>query len=132
VSAPIGIGLVGLGQISRAHRVGYSRASDRAAIVAVCDQDAELAVALAAELGARAYTSIDALLEDDAVSMVDLTLPHDAHFAAATAALAAGRHVLVEKPLAPTSEECRSLIEQARAGGLTLGVAENTRFVTAY
>jgi predicted dehydrogenase len=132
LSPPLGIGLVGLGQISRAHRVGYSRASDRAAIVAVCDQDGNRAAALAAELGARAYTSIGDLLEDDAVTMVDLTLPHDVHFAAASAALAAGRHVLVEKPLAPTSEECRSLIDQARTSGLTLGVAENTRFVTAY
>jgi predicted dehydrogenase len=72
------------------------------------------------------------LLDDPGVAAVDLTLPHHAHFAAASAALRAGRHVLVEKPLALTSDECRSLIEQAREAVLTLGVAENTRFVAAY
>ena len=62
-----------------------------------------------------------------ASSSVDLALPHHVHFPAARAALAAGKHVLVEKPLAPTSAECRALIEQAEAAGLSLGVAENTR-----
>jgi predicted dehydrogenase len=132
VTAPLGIGLVGLGQISRAHRVGYTRAQGRVAVVAVCDQDAERAASVAAELGARPYTSLDELLEDPAVAAVDLTLPHDVHFSAATAAFAAGRHVLVEKPLAPTSQECSKLIAQAQASGLSLGVAENTRFVAAY
>jgi predicted dehydrogenase len=132
VSGPLGIGLVGLGQISRAHRAGYARAGDRARVVAVCDQDGERAAAAAAELGARAYTSLDDMLGDQDVAAVDLTLPHDVHFAAASAALSAGRHVLVEKPLALSSDECRSLIEQARESRLALGVAENTRFVAAY
>jgi UDP-N-acetylglucosamine 3-dehydrogenase len=128
----LGIGLVGLGIISRAHRVGYARADDCARVVAVCDRDAGLAASVAAELGARAYTDLDALLADAEVAAVDLTLPHHVHFSAASAALAAGRHVLVEKPLALTSAECQGLIEQARDAGLTLGVAENTPFVTAY
>jgi predicted dehydrogenase len=132
MSERLGIGLVGLGIISRAHLVGYARAADRAAVVAVCDQDGERAATVAAELGARAYTSLSDLLHDPGVAAVDLTLPHHAHFAAASAALGAGRHVLVEKPLALTSDECRSLIEQAREAALTLGVAENTRFVAAY
>lgn len=132
MSGPLGIGLVGLGQISRAHRAGYALAGDRARVVAVCDQDGERATAAAAELGARAYTSLDDLLGDQDVAAVDLTLPHDVHFAAASAALSAGRHVLVEKPLALSSDECRSLIEQARESQLALGVAENTRFVAAY
>ncbi len=128
----LGIGIVGLGIISRAHRAGYARVADRATVVAVCDRDGERAAAAAAELGARAYTSLDDLLADPTVEAVDLTLPHDAHYPAARAALAAGRHVLVEKPLALTSDECRSLIEQAREASLTLGVAENTPFVAAY
>ena len=131
-SERLGIGLVGLGIISRAHRVGYERANDRAAVVAVCDRDPALAASVAAELGARAYTAIDDLLADPEVAAVDLTLPHHVHYSAASAALAAGRHVLVEKPLALTSQECRALIDQARAAGLTLGVAENTPFVAAY
>ncbi len=128
----LGIGLAGLGLISRAHLAGYATAGDRAAVVAVCDRDGARAAAVAAELGARAYSSLDDLLADGDVAAVDLTLPHDVHFSAASAALAAGRHVLVEKPLALTSDECRSLIAQAHEAALTLGVAENTRFVAAY
>ena len=131
-SERLGVGLVGLGIISRAHLAGYDRAADRAAVVAVCDQDGDRAAAVARELGARPYTSLADLLEDPEVTAVDLTLPHHVHYEAASAALAAGRHVLVEKPLALTSDECRSLIEQAREASLTLGVAENTRFVAAY
>ncbi|MDP9257689.1 MAG: Gfo/Idh/MocA family oxidoreductase [Actinomycetota bacterium] len=132
MSGPLGIGLVGLGQISRAHRAGYAQAGERARVVAVCDQDGARAGEVATELGARPYSSLGALLEDPDVAAVDLTLPHHAHFAAASAALSAGRHVLVEKPLALSSAQCRSLIEQARESGLALGVAENTRFVAAY
>ncbi len=128
----LGVGLVGLGIISRAHLAGYAQIADRARVVAVCDQDGDRAQAVARELGARAYTRLGDLLEDPGVASVDLTLPHHVHFEAASAALDAGRHVLVEKPLALTSDQCRSLIEQARAASLTLGVAENTRFVAAY
>jgi UDP-N-acetylglucosamine 3-dehydrogenase len=131
-SERFGVGLVGLGDISRAHLAGYKRASARARVVAVCDQVQERAATVARELGARAYTRLSDLLENPEVIAVDLTLPHHVHFAAASEALAAGRHVLVEKPMALTSDECRRLIEQAREASLTLAVAENTRFVAAY
>jgi predicted dehydrogenase len=127
-----GVGLVGLGQISVPHLAGYASAADRIRVVAVCDTDGERARAVAERLGARAYTELDKLLADDAVGSVDLALPHHVHFPAASAALAAGKHVLVEKPMAPTAALCRELIAQADAAGLSLGVAENTRFVAAY
>jgi predicted dehydrogenase len=127
-----GVGLIGLGQISVQHLAGYAAASDRIDVVAVCDTDAVRADAVAGALGARAYTDIAGLLGDERVVSVDLALPHHLHYQAASAALAAGKHVLVEKPLAPTSAQCRALIEQASAAGLTLGVAENTPFVAAY
>jgi predicted dehydrogenase len=132
VSGRLGVGLVGLGIISRAHLAGYARAAEKARVVAVCDQDADRAATVARDLGARAYSSLSALLEDPDVTAVDLTLPHHVHFEATAASLAAGRHVLVEKPFALTSDECRSLISQAHEASLTLGVAENTRFVAAY
>ena len=132
MTARHGVGLVGLGQISTPHLAGYAGASDRIEVVAVCDTNAELAASVAARLGARAYTDMAELLADDRVVSVDLALPHHVHYPAASAALAAGKHVLVEKPMAPTSAECRALIAQAEAAGLSLGVAENTPFVAAY
>ena len=128
----IGFGLIGLGQINRAHILAYQEARDRAAVVAVCDVDGAVAAARAAELDAAAYADYRELLHDPRVGAVDITLPHNLHFEVARAALEVGKHVLVEKPLAATSQQCRELIELAERRGRTLTVAENTRFVTAY
>ena len=118
MSSPLGMGLVGLGGISRAHLAGYERLGSLVNVAAVFDQDSSRAAHVASSLGARPHTSLTGLLEDPAVEAVDLMLPHHAHFAAASEALSAGRHVLVEKPLALSSDECRLLIEQAREAGL--------------
>jgi predicted dehydrogenase len=128
----IGIGMIGLGQINRAHQYGYRQAAERARIVAVCDARREIADERAAELGCPAYTDYLDLLGDPAVEAVDITLPHHLHYAVARAALEHGKHALIEKPMAATSAECLELIDLARAKGLTFTVAENTRFVAAY
>jgi predicted dehydrogenase len=79
-----------------------------------------------------AYTAHQDLLRDPAVEAVDLTLPHHLHYTVARAALEQGKHVLVEKPMAATSQECLELIAIARKNACTFTVAENTRVVTAY
>lgn len=128
----LGVGLIGLGMIYRAHLEGYRRASERADVVGVCDRDAGLAGTEAAALGATAYTDYRALLDDPRVAAVDITLPHNLHYQVAKDALEAGKHVIVEKPLALTSADCLSLIDIAERAGRSLTVAENTPFVEAY
>jgi predicted dehydrogenase len=125
-------GLIGLGRINRAHLEGLRRASDVASIVAVCDVDRGAAERVAAECGAQLYTDYRELLKDSRIAVVDIALPHNLHFEVANAALAAGKHVLLEKPMAPTVRECEDLIALAKARGLTLSVAHHGRFVTAY
>ena len=131
MSTAVGFGLIGLGGISGAHATGYS-SSPHAEIVAVCDTRPEVLASRAQELGARPHARYEELLADARVEAVDVSLPHNLHYPVVRAALAAGKHVLVEKPLALTSQECVDLIELASAAGLKLSVAENTRFVTAY
>jgi predicted dehydrogenase len=128
----VGFGMIGLGLISRAHLHGLKDAAEYARIVAVCDQDAARARAVADAVGAKAYTDYRALLADPAVQAVDAPLPHHLHYPVGRAVLDSGRHLLIEKPMAPTSVECDALIALARANGLTLSVAENTPFVAAY
>jgi predicted dehydrogenase len=111
---------------------GLREAKDYARIVAVCDRDAAVAEKTAGELGAKPYTDYRELLADPAVQAVDVPLPHHLHYPVARAALEAGKHVLLEKPMAPTGKECAELGALARSRGLTLSVAENTPFVTAY
>ena len=131
MTEPLGVGLIGLGIISAAHIEGYEN-SQTAALVAVCDVNPELLAMRAEELGATAFSRYPELLADPRVNIVDVCLPHNLHYPVVRAALQAGKHVLVEKPLALTSKECLDLIELADSRGLWLSVAENTRFVDAY
>ena len=72
------------------------------------------------------------MLADPEVDAVALLLPHQIHHETAMAALEAGKHVCVEKPITVTAREAEDLIEAAAERDLTLAVAENTRYVRAY
>lgn len=90
---------------------------------AVCDQDEQkLCRARARHPGVQMTGDLDGLLSDPRVEAVVIATPVSTHFPLALAALQAGKHVLVEKPLADSAEKCRQLAETARAKGLTLMV----------
>ena len=80
----------------------------------------------------KTYSDYEELLKDPNVDAVDIVLPHYLHAKASLAAIAAGKHVLVEKPFTITVEEADAVIEAAKRKGVKLMVAENTRFVDAY
>jgi predicted dehydrogenase len=75
-----------------------------------------------------AYASMESMLSDDRVDVVHITSPNHLHHAHATAALAAGKHVVCEKPLAMTSAESADLVRIAEASGLVHAVNFNIRF----
>jgi predicted dehydrogenase len=127
-----GVGLIGLGAISKAHLQGYQQAGSGTRVAAVCDLDFARARKVGREIGARAYQDYNDLLRDPEVRSVDVALPHNLHFEVGRRALEAGKHVIIEKPLAPTVAECDSLMDLAGARGLLLSVSENARFVKAY
>lgn len=128
----LGVGLIGLGGISFAHEAGFSELGDVCSITAMCDLN-ELDVRDRCEMySAKGYTRYQELLDDPAVDMVDIIVPHHLHYEITLAALAKGKHVLVEKPIAINSKQGREMIESARKAGLKFSVAENTRFITAY
>lgn len=77
--------------------------------------------------GEDAFAGLDAALADPRVDAVVLALPHHQHAEAARKALDAGKHVLVEKPLATTIDDARELIDRAARAGLCLGVADQYR-----
>lgn len=128
----IGFGLIGLGEVSWSHEKGYDAAREKANIVAVCDVDGAKASERAARHNAKAYTDFRDLLSDKNVEAVDIMLPHYLHFSVASAALEAGKHVIIEKPITVDWREGQQLCELARRKGVKFTVAENTRYVTAY
>lgn len=128
----LGVGIIGLGGIAFAHEAGYFEMGEACRIAAMCDIRADKADSHAAMYDAKAYTHYQDLLIDPAVDVVDVIVPHDKHYEIAAAALEVGKHVLVEKPITVTVDEGVRLLEKARLAKTKFGVAENTRFVTAY
>jgi predicted dehydrogenase len=131
-SKQVRVGMVGTGGIAYVHEAGYSECGDLAQIVAVCDVDEQVARERAAPYEARVYGDYRALIADAGIDLVDITVPHRWHYEIALAALEQGKHVLVEKPMAMTSEQALHLIQTAQAKGVKFTVAENTHFVAAY
>ena len=95
----IRVGLVGCGIISGAHLEAWAQLGERARVTAAADVDEAKAQAAAATAGARVM-SFEAMLADDAIDAVDLCLPHHLHRPFTEAALAAGKHVMCQKPIA--------------------------------
>ncbi len=119
-------GVIGAGVFGGHHARKYA-ADPRTKLTAIYDVDSARAGALAAELGCAAPASLDAFL--DAVDIVTVASIPSTHGAAARAALLAGKHVLVEKPLAVTSAEGAALVRLADTRGLVLACGHQERLV---
>ncbi|MBI5666536.1 MAG: Gfo/Idh/MocA family oxidoreductase [Chloroflexi bacterium] len=118
---PVGIGLVGAGAFGVFCLDAFAEMPD-VRITAVADVDANRARSLAAKHHAATYDSLDALLADESVEIVALNTPPYLHAAQGLAALAAGKHLFNEKPLALTLEDGAALIQEAGARNLRLTV----------
>ena len=109
MSDVLSVGIIGAGGIARSHMKAIEE-NDNIRVAAVMDIDAGRAESAAGEHGARAYTDLDALLADSEVEGVIVCTPHNQHGDQVVAAAEAGKHVLVEKPMALTVEECDRMI----------------------
>ena len=119
------IALVGAGNIADRYAAAIAVAPELE-LTGATDLDAARARALVSAYGGRAYAGLDDVLADDAVdTVVNLTVPQ-AHFEVATAALAAGKHVHNEKPLALRHEDAFRLVELAGEHGVRLSSAPTT------
>ena len=130
---PWRIALIGAGWAGSQHAQAIRALAPRATLVALAEQDAEVAAAKAAEWQVTRWTQeYHELLARDQVDAVSICLPHSRHAEVAVAAAEAGLHVLVEKPLATTLEEADRMIAAAQQHGVCLMVAENIRFDATY
>ena len=121
---PVGVGIIGCGVISGAY-LQAAQAFPQIEIQALADLDPAAAEARGREFGVGAM-AVDALLASDEVEIVlNLTIPK-AHVPVGRAALAAGKHVYLEKPLGVSCAEAGSLLEEAAAQGLRVGCAPDT------
>jgi predicted dehydrogenase len=122
---PVAVGVLGVGVWGEKHARVY-QALPEAELAGVFDADAGRARAVAKAHGCRAFECEAALLE--ACEAVSVAVPTAAHRATVERAAAAGRHVLVEKPMAGTVEDADAMIESARRAGVRLQVGQVERF----
>lgn len=132
--AAIGIGIIGCGKATQTlHLPSLQQLSGRLRLAAVCDASAAVAQAVAARWGARRWTTDPAaLLAGADVEAVLVANPNRFHVATATAALAAGKHVLAEKPAAMSLADLDALIAAAQRAGRIVQVGYMRRFAPGY
>lgn len=123
--------IVGTGFIADFHARGIQH-DPAAQLVAVCDTNLKVAHAFAARRGAKAYASIDEMLQTEKIDVVHILTPPDLHHPLAKQALQAGVNVFVEKPMCVSTVETLDLIETARAMGVRIGVNHSMLFIPAY
>src|SRR5438046_2365026 len=127
----VGLAIVGCGAVTRIAHVPVlgTLGADMVRVVAVCDPDRQRGDEVAALVGgAKTYARLADVLDDANVQAVDICTPHALHADLAVQALGAGRHVLVEKPLATTFADGQRMVTAARQAGRVLAVNEQIRF----
>lgn len=125
---PLRVAIVGVGRIADMHYLGYAN-TPIAELAAICDVDSDLLRRRAAEWGVeRTYADFGELLDDPDVDAVDIITPHYLHAPMTIAALEAGKHVSVQKPMALTISDADAMVTAAQRTGRLLRVIDNYRF----
>ena len=123
----IGFGIIGCGMISNFHARAIADAAG-AKLIGVADRIPEPATKFAEDHGCIAYETVDAMLADPAIQAVSVCTPSGAHMEPALAVAAAGKHVIVEKPLEVTTERCDQIIDACEKAGVRLVAIFQSRF----
>lgn len=132
LKGPIGIGLIGSQFVSSIHAEALKSVPD-ASVLAVMSPTPGNAAAFAAKHGiAHAYTELDAMLGRPDIDMIVIGAPNHTHCEIALAAAAAGKHIVVEKPLCLNLKEADRMIEACKKAGVKLMYAEELCFTPKY
>ncbi|MFH1419672.1 MAG: Gfo/Idh/MocA family oxidoreductase [Planctomycetota bacterium] len=125
----VGWGVLGCGRVAERRFAPVFRKTDEAELVAFCSRDLAKAQAYAKCHGARrAYDSVDRLLADDEVRIVYVATPNALHTQHAVQCLRAGKHVLVDKPMATSVQGAQVMVDAANKAKRILGVLQQQRF----
>ena len=122
---PFRAGVIGVGHLGQHHARLYASLPG-AQLVGVFDQSVERAQLVADRHGARVFRTVDELLAQ--VDVVSVAVPTSGHYAVAKSCLQAGKHLLVEKPIAVMPGEAQELVELAKQRGCRLQVGHSERF----
>lgn len=122
----------GGGAVAQARHLPEYAANPNVEIAGVMDFNRERAQELCERYGGRAYSSLEEVLADDTVDAVSVCTPNATHAEYTIKSLEAGKHVLVEKPMALNLDETRAMMEAQKKSGRTLMLGHNQRLVKAH
>ncbi|MEI7732851.1 MAG: Gfo/Idh/MocA family oxidoreductase [Verrucomicrobiota bacterium] len=128
----LNVAILGTGAISDSHIQAYLKFKDQCRIVAVVDLFPDKAAEKAAKYGLKVnvYKDTQKLLARETFELASICLPPFGHASTSVELLKAGKHVLVEKPMATCLEECDAMIAAAQASGKLLSIVAQNRFKT--
>lgn len=126
---PIGWGILGCGRVADKRIAPAINASGAATLAAVCSRSIDKARDFANRHNAgHAHGSLDSFLNDPSVQIVYIATPNACHLADALACLKAGKHVMVDKPMALTVKDSQAIIDAAHSADRRLGIMHQQRF----
>lgn len=129
---PVQIGIIGVGAFGESHIVGY-KSLPYVNLAAVCDANAERAQRMAARYNIpQWYDDYETMLRETPLDAVSVCTPEEVHRAPVLAAIRAGKHVLVEKPIATRLDDARAMTEAARQAKVFLMPGHILRFETRH
>ena len=125
----LNVGLVGLGWVAGAH-IETFKAVEGANVTAICSRREHDEAELEQQFGTplKAYTDLDAMIADPDVHIIDICTPNPIHAGQAIAAAEAGKHLIIEKPIAITYDDTKKVREAIRANGVNTCVCFECRY----
>lgn len=128
----IHVGIIGCGKIAQVRHIPEYEDNPNAQITGFFDLNHDRAVQLAKEHGGKAFSSVEELLQDSEIDAVSVCVANSVHADITIQALKAGKHVLCEKPMATTLEDCEKMVKAARDSHRYLMIDQNQRFARAH
>lgn len=126
------IGIIGCGKIAQVRHIPEYEANKDAELYGFYDINQDRTRELAEKHHCKAFASYEELLADPQIEAVSVCVANHAHAKISIAALKAGKHVLCEKPMAVTLEECEAMVKAARESGRYLMIGQNQRLAKAH
>ena len=126
------VGIIGCGKIAQVRHIPEYVDNPDVCLYGLFDINKERAQELAQKYNCKAYGSYEELLADPEIDAVSVCVANNAHAQISIAAMKAGKHVLCEKPMAVTLEECEAMVKTAKETGRYLMIGQNQRLAKAH
>lgn len=126
------VGIIGCGRITQRRHAPEFAANPNSELAGFYDRTRSRAEAMVSQYGGKVYDSIEELLADPSIDAVSVCTANSTHAENTIKSLEAGKHVLCEKPMATTVEECQAMLSAAERSGKLLMIAQNQRFNTGH